>query len=323
MFQYADYIYAVYKEKSFTAAAKKLYISQPSLSAAIKRAEEKLGFLIFDRSSSPPVLTDAGHVYINAVEEMNKVKRNLKNYVQNIHSLTYGDVVLSGNSFISAFVLPPMMKAFAEQYPSIRLFSEEGHSAQLYDKLLNEESDVLVGNELDVDEFVAWPLCEERLLLAVPKSDALYAQFGEHALSREDVLADKHLLSNLSLSSYDGDTLIHLERGPMRGQSSRLCAELSLSFRKVITTDQLLTAVALAEAGLGATFVTDTLVKSAPPYPHLAFFALPPSAKQTLYIAHKKKAYLSPAVAEFIRFAREFYGHDIDEHGLNPYNKEN
>lgn len=309
MFQYADYIYAVYKEKSFSAAAKKMYISQPSLSAAVKRAEEKLGFLIFDRSSSPPVLTDAGHVYIAAVEEMNKVKRNLKNYVQNIHSLTYGDVVVSGNSFISAFFLPPILAKFSNKYPSIRLFSEEGHEVQLHDKLLNEETDVLVDNELDVNEFVALPLVQERILLAVPKTDALYKQYAQQALTRNDITSGKPIIP-ISLSKHDGDTLIHLERGPMRGQSSRLCAEYSLSFQKIVTVDQLLTAVGLVNAGVGITFVTDTLVKLAPSYTNIAYFALDtPLAEQTLYIAHKKKAYLSPAVAEFIRFSRELYGH--------------
>ena len=47
MFKYADYIYEIYKQGSFTKAAKKLYISQPSISAMVKKAERQLGFSIF------------------------------------------------------------------------------------------------------------------------------------------------------------------------------------------------------------------------------------------------------------------------------------
>ena len=53
MFQGMEYIYTVYKEKSFSKAAKKLFISQPSLSATVKRIEKKIGAPVFDRSTKP------------------------------------------------------------------------------------------------------------------------------------------------------------------------------------------------------------------------------------------------------------------------------
>ena len=52
MFRGMEYVYEVYKEKSFSKAAKNLFISQPSLSANIRRVEEKIGYPIFDRSST-------------------------------------------------------------------------------------------------------------------------------------------------------------------------------------------------------------------------------------------------------------------------------
>ena len=58
------YAYTVYTKKSFTAAAKELYISQPALSAMITKLEKSIGFRIFDRNTSPLSLTPAGRVYI-------------------------------------------------------------------------------------------------------------------------------------------------------------------------------------------------------------------------------------------------------------------
>ena len=52
MFQGMHYVYEVYKEMSFSKAARNLFISQPSLSAAVKKAEKQIGFPIFDRSSN-------------------------------------------------------------------------------------------------------------------------------------------------------------------------------------------------------------------------------------------------------------------------------
>ena len=64
MFQTLKYVYEIYKEGSFSRAAKNLYISQPSLSATIKKLEQDIGITIFDRSTTPVQLTDAGKVYI-------------------------------------------------------------------------------------------------------------------------------------------------------------------------------------------------------------------------------------------------------------------
>lgn len=58
MFQGMHYVYEVYKEMSFSKAARNLFISQPSLSAAVKKAEKQIGFPIFDRSSNHIQLTD-------------------------------------------------------------------------------------------------------------------------------------------------------------------------------------------------------------------------------------------------------------------------
>lgn len=53
MFQGMRYVYEVYKEKSFSKAAENLFISQPSLSANVKRMEQKIGMPVFDRSTKP------------------------------------------------------------------------------------------------------------------------------------------------------------------------------------------------------------------------------------------------------------------------------
>ena len=57
MFQGMEYVYEVYKEKSFSKAAANLFISQPSLSANVRRVESRIGYPVFDRSTKPLWLT--------------------------------------------------------------------------------------------------------------------------------------------------------------------------------------------------------------------------------------------------------------------------
>ena len=63
MLKEMDYIYAVYEEKSFSRAAKKLFVSQPALSNMVKKAEKEIGAPIFDRSTIPLTVTPAGEYY--------------------------------------------------------------------------------------------------------------------------------------------------------------------------------------------------------------------------------------------------------------------
>ena len=60
MFQGMEYVYEVYKEKSFSKAAANLFISQPSLSANVRRVEARIGYPVFDRSTKPLGLTECG-----------------------------------------------------------------------------------------------------------------------------------------------------------------------------------------------------------------------------------------------------------------------
>ena len=64
------YIYEVYRQGSFTRDAQVLYISQPSLSQMVRKAERRIGAPIFDRSISPIALTEAGRAYIRAAEQL-------------------------------------------------------------------------------------------------------------------------------------------------------------------------------------------------------------------------------------------------------------
>ena len=60
MFRHMNYVYEVYREGSFSKAAAKLYISQPALSATVKKVETEIGMPLFDRGHSPIRLTECG-----------------------------------------------------------------------------------------------------------------------------------------------------------------------------------------------------------------------------------------------------------------------
>ncbi len=312
MFKYADYIYKVYEEKSFTAAAQKLFVSQPALSAMIRKAEEELGFKIFNRETTPVSLTDLGQMYIAAVEDMYRVQQNLKDGINNVTSLMAGNIRVGGAAFISSFILPKIIMAFSKQYPKINVDIMESNSLNLQEKLLAEEIEVLIDYDFRDNKFVSFPLKKEHILLSVPKEHPLNVTLKNMALTADDVVSNVHLQSNMpcvDLGLFADESFIQLKpKNNMYKSSCAICSEYGFTPQPIISVDQLMTAYNMAGAGMGLTFTTDTVVKAAARYENLLFYKLDSvHAERTLYIAHKKKKYIGPTVNEFINVARELY----------------
>ena len=108
MFRNKEYILTIYQEGGFTKAAEKLFVSQPSLSASVKRIEEKIGAPIFDRSTNPISLTEVGEEYVKCALNIEEKERNFATYMSDHTNLLTGKLRRGGSSFFSSFVLQPL-----------------------------------------------------------------------------------------------------------------------------------------------------------------------------------------------------------------------
>ena len=135
MFHGMEYVYEVYRTRSFSRAAKNLFISQPSLSATIKKTEDKIGYPIFDRSTKPLGVTECGRAYIRAIEQILTIEREFETYIQDIGELKRGQLVLGGSNLFSSWVLPPLIGRFVHQYPGIQVELLEENTAKLAELL--------------------------------------------------------------------------------------------------------------------------------------------------------------------------------------------
>ena len=102
MFRWKHYVLEVYKERSFSKAAQNLFISQPSLSARIKKIEEELGTTLFDRSSCPLQLTESGRIYIEAAQEIAQIEQNVENHINSLNTLKTGHISIGDKVSIGA-----------------------------------------------------------------------------------------------------------------------------------------------------------------------------------------------------------------------------
>ena len=146
MFQGMKYVYEVYKEKSFSKASASLFISQPSLSANVKRIENRIGSPIFDRSTKPLQLTEVGEHYIQAIEKIMDIENNLENFIRDLGDLKTGTLNIGGSNFFSSWVLPSLIADFSQKFPNIQISLVEESSANLSLLLQAGKLDLMIDN---------------------------------------------------------------------------------------------------------------------------------------------------------------------------------
>lgn len=304
-----SYILAVYEEKSFSKAAKKLFVSQPALSMAVQRREKELGITIFDRSSPSLCLTDEGRIYIESLEEIRSVERVMKERLSDLSTLASGKVVVSGENFVSSFVLPEILLEFAKRYPGIQVEMVESNSPDLRQQLLSENIDLLVAHDFDAKLFEARELFSEKVLLAVPFSHPVNKRLEKYAITAESIREGKFSPDNpVNLSVFGNEEFLLLKPGnDLHRRASVLCGEAGFQPNVKLALDQLITSYNLAAAGYGISFVTDKLVEKTM-ISGCVYYSLDSAfANRTMHIGYKKNRYFTRASSAFVETARDVY----------------
>lgn len=310
MYSAMDYVYRVYKEKSFTKAAKALFVSQPALSASVKKTEEELGAELFDRRSSPVSLTEAGKAYIEAAEQIYAVMANLKERIDDINSLKTGAITVGGTNFVSSCVIPEIVKNYTAKFPGIKLDLVESTSENLKNLALAGEADAVIDYDFDGELFEITPMREERIYLSAAKDSPVAAALAAHALTAADIRKGRaESVPALDLSAVEDASFLLLKKGnDMHDRAVRIFREAAVRPHVVLMLDQLMTSYNLSCKGLGMAFVPDTLIEAAPQRNAVYFRICSPHAKRTLAVARKKGRYRSKALGAFIAAAVETFG---------------
>lgn len=305
MFTNKDYVLEVYKEKSFSKAAKNLYISQPSLSATIKRIEERLSAPIFERSTSPVSVTEIGMQYINTALEIKKCEENFSNYLNDSFNLLKGEIRLGGTHLFSSYVIPPMISAFNEDNPYTEFKITEHHSKALISSLLSGELDLIIDNsEIENENITAFLYSSETLLLAVPKDRTINKNLKEYQLTFEDVKNNLHISDacpQIPFSIFKDEPFIFLKQENNTGKKAHiLCKKHNFVPNVVLELDQQVTSYNIMASGMGIAFVSDTLIKNLQSSDNVLYYKLTDNLTRNIHFFVKSNKYLTKACREFI-----------------------
>ena len=310
----ANYAYQIYKKGSFTKAAKELYISQPSLSAAISRLESDLGFRIFDRSTIPCSLTAEGRIYIESLEEILESESNMQKRIKALSGINHGSVAIGGGSLASYLILTELCRAFHKAHPQINVTLDIGNTGsdhQLWEKLDNGELDVLITYGSPHARYRMVPLCEERMVIAMHKDMRGAAELQHLALTREEILTksyapereieDATIFSNVEFLEFQ-------RKSDVTRRMAKILGSYRTSRYKIENARHSEIHFNLMCAGIGAV-LTNTLAIAQKPHDENILFFMPKSEEsyRKIFLAHNDHTKNAPIVQKILEVAKDIY----------------
>jgi len=279
MFKLKSYILEIARTGSFSQAAANLYVSQPSLSASVKRLEARIGEPLFDRSCHPAQLTQCGEEYLRAARQIELAEEDFAIFLEEYRSCSTGKLIVGGSNLNISFVLPPLLRRFVSAYPKISVEPVESSIDRLQQMLWDGQVDLVLDScEMDPEKFHAQRYKEENLILAVPEEFSCNEAMAPFRLSWEDIRGNRHrdpqfpalpleLLRDVPFIALTPET-------DTRQRMQAIFLEADFTPNIVLSFNQQSTAFNMACANLGVTLISDTLIKNAQFRPHLHYYKI-------------------------------------------------
>lgn len=209
-----EYIVSVDKHRHFGKAAEECHVTQPTLSMQIQKAEEEIGFPIFDRIKKPIVPTAKGLKFIHQAKILLRENRKLMDLSRQQSLEVSGDLRLGVIPTIAPYLIPLFIRGFSKAFPKIQLFIDELKTETIL-KMINDDTlDAgLMATPLNEPGIHEQPLFYEPFYLYVAKNHPLNARkrIKEDDLDGEDMwlLEDGHcfrsqIVRYCSLKKRDG-----------------------------------------------------------------------------------------------------------------------
>ena len=294
-----QYLLTLAEYRNFTKASKALYISQPSLSSFVAKAEAELGVVLFDRSTSPLTLTHAGEIYVKGAEEILASCELLQKQLSDISSQKIGRIRVGIPNERAAYMMPLILPEYKKKYPRVSVQVATSNSAQMIDMLLGNRIDMaILPNSTWSKEVASKDIYSEELVLVANREIIR----EEHLVDGIHTAVDIHKLNDVPLITLN-------PRHGIRAFIDSLFAKNGIQPNIVMEATSNITAFRMATAGLGAAVVprmTVELTKEAGETTPIYSLAAC-GTHWNIVAAQRKDAYISQLEKDFIAIARRVF----------------
>ncbi|GGG38226.1 LysR substrate-binding domain-containing protein [Hymenobacter glacieicola] len=175
--QQLEYLISLDTHRQFVLAAEKCHVTQPTLSMQLQKLEEELGVLLFDRTTKGVQPTAVGEKVVQQARHVLREVKQLREVVQVEKGELVGELRLGIIPTLAPYLVPLFLVELVERYPRLRVQVEELQSAQIIQRLKNNQLDIgLLVTPLDDRQLREVPVLEEPFLGYISEKHELYAQ---------------------------------------------------------------------------------------------------------------------------------------------------
>lgn len=289
---------SVVKHRSFSKAAKELYLTQPTISNNIQNLEKELKITLLDRKCKTINLTHSGKAFYKyAVELINIREQAIFNIAEQSNNIE-GTINLIASSIPEQYILPYIIRDFTKKYPGVSFSVVHKNSESIVDDISkNRQTFGIVGAKYASRMLKYIDFYEDQLVLAVPNNEH-YSMLTDESLDMDILFSEKFIFRK-------------------EGSGTRRLIEQNLLDKNISLDDLNIISLVdsnemikkMIELGLGISFISEISIKN-----EIALGLVKPlrlkdlDLKRSFYFVYHKNRTLSPIVEVFKNFLINWQG---------------
>ena len=293
-FKQLEAFVAVVDYGSFSEAARRLYLTQPTISTHIRSLEEELHSRLILRTTKKTTVTTRGYQLYDSAVRMLEIRNNL---LENFTGSQKHMIDLAASTIPSSYLLPELLAGFGTSHPDIYFHSLQTDSEEAIHRVLDGTVDLaLVGQNTGDDSCIFTPFCQDTLVVAAPVTER-YLKLKEKFAEFREFLHDPIIIREKG-SGTKKEMDLFLEKIGVTPSELNVIARMNdlESIKKSIVN------------GLGISILSAHSVTDLEKTKQILLFPLEESVhKRNFYIVYSKKRILKPHVRQFMHYVQNFY----------------
>lgn len=286
-----QYFIEVAKREHVTEAALALHVAQSAVSRQIANLEAELGVDLFIREGRQVKLTHIGKIFLEHMEVAMKVIENAKREVEEYLDPNRGLVRIGYPSSLASYILPTVISAFREQYPSVRFSLKQGSYRYLVEAVINGSIDMALLGPLPNDDKVEGEILFHEEFVAILPS--------QHPLAKE---------KKITLNQLQEDSFVLFPEGyVLRNLIVKVCKEQGFYPRVSFEGKDIDAIKGLVSAGLGVSIIPESTLIDSVPRQLVRIPIVEPKVTRGVGIIIPRERSLLPTEKMFYNFVKTFF----------------
>lgn len=279
--------------KSFTKAAEKLYISQPTISTHIYQLEDELNVKLILRTTKSIDITPKGRELYEYAQNILELKKRM---VQSCSNESQRIIHLGASTIPSAYILPQLLSEFGKLHPDIYFVIHQNDSQGVINGLQDGLFNIgFIGMPCNMPELECHPFCKDKMIIITPVNEHYLAYKAQGETPLTELLQEPLILRE-------------------QGSGSKKIADRFLEMSGIDESQLHITARVndqeaiknLVAGGLGISIISEKAAHNFLLEKRVLAFELPqPQAERDMFIIYRKNYILPSYVKEFIRYIRK------------------